>query len=44
MLRRTWNAFLDAIETMVDLVDHLTARGVQGNRTPTEFRKPGPRS
>ena len=23
MLRRTWNAFLDAVETVVELVDRL---------------------
>ena len=24
MLRRTWNAFLDAVETVVELVDRLS--------------------
>jgi hypothetical protein len=40
MLRRTWNAFLDAIETVVEFVDSLTGPGIQGNRTPPALRKP----
>jgi hypothetical protein len=27
MLRRTWNAFLDAVETVVELIDRLSGSG-----------------
>jgi hypothetical protein len=42
MLRRTWNAFLDAVESVIEFVDYLTGPG------PSKFdadpRKSEPRA
>jgi hypothetical protein len=42
MLRRTWNAFLDAVETVVEFVDHLTGSGSK-LKAPPALGKSEPR-
>ncbi len=37
MLRRTWNAFLDAVETVVELVDRLS--GSASKKAPAGARE-----
>jgi hypothetical protein len=37
MLRRTWNAFLDAVETVVELVDRLS--GSASKKAPQTLGK-----
>ena len=41
MLRRTWNAFLDAVETVVEFVDCLTGSG--SKKAPPALGKSEPR-
>jgi hypothetical protein len=41
MLRRTWNAFLDAVESVIEFVDYLTGSGP--SKFDADSRKPEPR-
>jgi hypothetical protein len=43
MLRRTWNAFLDAVETVVEFIDYLTGPSNKLERDP-QLRKAKPRA
>jgi hypothetical protein len=41
MLRRLWNAFLDAIESVVEFIAYLTGPG-RRTGTPPDLGKPKP--